>query len=123
MVLGIARVYAYRINLARARELIATFGVGALGRLVFYELSKFGGPPAWLLSAGVAAGTTAALGYAAASWFESGKKLSGAELRTLMIRTSQTTIERLKALGRRRPRKPELGDRLEEALEALSKEH
>lgn len=123
MVLGIARVYAYRINLARARELIATFGVGALGRLAFYELSKFGGPPAWLLSAGVAAGTTAALGYAAASWFESGKKLSSAELKTLMIRTSQTMVERLKALGRRKPRKPELRDHLDEALEALSKEH
>ncbi|GMR10075.1 MAG: hypothetical protein BMS9Abin28_0896 [Anaerolineae bacterium] len=119
MVLGIARVYAYRISLARARELIATFGVGALGRLAFYELSKFGGPPTWLLSAGIAAGTTAALGYAAATWFESGRKLSNAELRALMLRTSQTMIERLKSLGRRRPRKTELREQLNEALENL----
>lgn len=122
MVLGIARVYAYRISLARARELMATFGFGALGRLAFYELSKFGGPPAWLLSAGIAAGTTAALGYAAANWFESGTKLSRAELRALMVRTSQMMVERLKLLGRRKPRKPQLKDRLDEALDDLSKE-
>ena len=119
MVLGIARVYTYRISLARARELIATFGIGALGRLIFYELSKFGGPPAWLLSAGVAAGTTAGLGYAAVAWFESGKKLSRAELRALMRRTSQTMIERLKSLGRRRPRKTVVKEELGEALEDL----
>jgi small GTP-binding protein len=122
MVLGIARVYAYRISLARARELIATFGVGAVGRLAFYELSKFGGPPTWLLSAGIAAGTTAALGYAAATWFESGRKLSNAELRALMLRTSQTMMERLKGLGRRRPRKTELKEQLGEALEDLPME-
>ncbi|MFV1859265.1 MAG: GTPase [Anaerolineales bacterium] len=122
MVLGIARVYAYRISLARARELIATFGMGAVGRLAFYELSKFGGPPTWLLSAGIAAGTTAALGYAAATWFESGRKLSNAELRALMLRTSQTMIERLKSLGRRKPRKAELKEQLNEALEDLPME-
>jgi small GTP-binding protein len=122
MVLGIARVYTYKISLSRARELIATFGVGALGRLAFYELSKFGGPPAWLLSAGVAAGTTAALGYAAVAWFESGKKLSNAEIRALMIRTSQTMIERLKSLGRRKPKKKELREHLDEALEDLPEE-
>ena len=122
MVLGIARVYAYRISLARARELIATFGIGALGRLAFYELSKFGGPPTWLLSAGIAAGTTAALGYAATTWFESGRKLSNSELRALMLRTSQVMIERLKSLGRRRPRRAELRDQLDGALEDLPTE-
>ena len=122
MVLGIARVYAYRISLARARELIATFGVGAVGRLAFYELSKFGGPPTWLLSAGIAAGTTAALGYAAETWFESGRKLSNAELKALMLRTSKTMMERLKAFGRRRPRKTELKEQLGGALEDLPME-
>jgi len=122
MVLGIARVYTYKITLSRARELIATFGVGALGRLAFYELSKFGGPPAWLLSAGIAAGTTAALGYAAVAWFEGDRKLSNAEMRALMIRTSQTMIERLKSLGKRKPKKKELRDHLDDALEDLPKE-
>ena len=119
MVLGIARVYTYRINLSRARELIATFGVGALGRLLFYELSKFGGPPTWLLSAGIAAGTTAGLGYAAITWFETGRKMTRAELRAVMRRTSQTMIERLKSLGRRKPRKAVLKSELDEALEDL----
>ncbi len=122
MVLGIARVYAYRISFARAREMIATFGAGALGRLAFYELSKFGGPPVWLLSAGVAAGTTAALGYAAVTWFESDRKLTNAEMRALMIRTSQAMIERLKSLGKRKPRKTDLQEQLDEALEDLPME-
>lgn len=119
MVLGIARVYAYRISLRRARELIATFGVGALGRLAFYELSKLGGPPAWLLSAGVAAGTTAALGYAAATWFESGRKLSRAEIRERISSTSAVLIERLRSLGRRKPKRVDLTGQLGEALEDL----
>ncbi|MFQ5943198.1 MAG: GTP-binding protein [Anaerolineales bacterium] len=119
MVLGIARVYAYRINFARARELIAAFGIGALGRLIFYELSKFGGPPTWLLSAGVAAGTTAGLGFAAATWFESGRKLSRAELRALMLRTSQAMIDGLNSLGRKKPRKAKLKEQLDDALEDL----
>jgi len=122
MVLGIARVYTKKITFSRARELIATFGVGALGRLAFYELSKFGGPPTWLLSAGIAAGTTAALGYAAVAWFEGDRKLSNAEMRALMIRTSQTMIERLKSLGKRKPKKKELQEQLDEALEDLPKE-
>lgn len=122
MVLGIARVYAYRITLARAKELIATFGIGSLGRLAFYELSKFGGPPTWLVSAGVAAGTTAALGYAAVTWFESGQKLSGAEMRQVMVRTSQALIEQLKSLGRRKPKKAEMKEQLGEALEDLPME-
>jgi hypothetical protein len=99
--------------------MIATFGAGALGRLAFYELSKFGGPPAWLLSAGVAAGTTAALGYAAVAWFESDRKLTNAEMRALMIRTSKAMIERLKSLGKRKPRKTDLQEQLDEALEDL----
>ncbi len=119
MVLGIARVYSYKVSLARARELIAAFGIGTLGRLLFYELSKFGGPPTWLLSAGVAAGTTAGLGYAAVTWFESGKKLSRAELQAIMRRNSRIMIDRLRSLGRRKPRKSELKDHLDEALEDL----
>src|SRR5512146_624696 len=65
MVLGIARIYNYHITLQRARELIATFGLGFLGRTLFQELSKFGGVPGWLLSAAIASSTTVAMGYAA----------------------------------------------------------
>ncbi|MGH2625428.1 MAG: GTPase, partial [Anaerolineales bacterium] len=57
MVLGVARIYSYRISPARVRELLATFGLGLLGRAVFYEIAKLGGPPGWLVASGVAAGT------------------------------------------------------------------
>ncbi|MDZ4158533.1 MAG: GTPase, partial [Anaerolineaceae bacterium] len=58
MVLGIARIYDYKITLGRAKELGATFGLGLLGRSIFYQLSKFGGPPGWLLASAIAASTT-----------------------------------------------------------------
>ena len=45
LVLGIARIYKYRITPARARELLATFGLGFAGRTLFQQLSKLGGPP------------------------------------------------------------------------------
>jgi GTP-binding protein Era len=76
LVLGVARVYDYEIGFSRARELLATFGGALLGRTLFYELSKLGGPPAWLLAASVAAGTTDALGFGAALWFERGERIS-----------------------------------------------
>ncbi len=75
MVLGIARVYDYKINLERARELVVAFGLGFLGRMIFMELSKLGGIPGWLLSAAIASSVTVVMGYAAAEWFQSGKKL------------------------------------------------
>ena len=58
----------------RARELIVTFGLGFVGRTVFQELSKLGGPPGWLLSAAIASSTTVVMGYAAAMWFERGER-------------------------------------------------
>ena len=70
MITSIARIYNYKIDLKRGREMVATFGVGYLGRTLFYELSKLGGLPGWVLSAIVAASTTIALGYAASIWFE-----------------------------------------------------
>ena len=122
MVLGIARVYAFKMNLARARELIATLGIGALGRLAFYEVSKLGGPPAWLLSAGIAAGTTATLGYAAVVWFETGRSLTREEIRDLMRANTRRLIERLRTMGRRKPRKADLTEELDQALGDLDLE-
>ncbi|TLN04028.1 GTP-binding protein, partial [bacterium] len=58
MVLSVARIYNYQITLERARELVATFGVAFLGRTLFYQLSKLGGIPGWVLSAAVASSTT-----------------------------------------------------------------
>lgn len=120
MVLSIARIHAYRITAKRARELIATFGVALLGRTLFYELSKLGGPPGWVLAAAVAAGTTFALGYAASVWFERGVKLSRDSLAKISRQVSESIIERLKEFGRRRPRKTTLRNRIEKALEQMT---
>src|SRR5262245_20499314 len=81
LVLGIARIYRQRLSLARARELIVTFGLGLLGRTLFQELSKLGGPPGWLLSAAIASSTTLVMGRAAALWFERGEKMTASTLR------------------------------------------
>lgn len=120
MVMSIARIYAYRITLARARELVATFGIGFLARSLFYELSKFGGPPGWLVSAGVAAGTTLALGRAATVWFERGERMSGEALQRLSRSTSSGLMQRLGSGRRRAPRRAELQSEVESALADMS---
>ena len=117
MVLGIARVYNYRITLARARELVATFGLGFLGRTLFYELSKFGGVPGWILAAAVASSTTVVMGYAAAIWFERGEKLSTETLNKLTRQISAALMSSLKDLGKRKPGKKRLQDRITQALD------
>lgn len=120
MVLGLARIYAYRITLARARELIATFGLGLLARSLFYELGKFGGPPGWLLGAAVAAGTTVAMGYAAAAWFDRGERLSRDSMRHVSLLVSQGLIDRLRNLGRHRPKRITLQRQVTQALEEIA---
>lgn len=116
MVMGIARTYAQKMTLARARELIATFGLGLLGRTLFYELAKLGGPPGWLVSAAVAAGTTVAIGYAATIWFERGVKISGETLQRISKAVSETIVDRLRDLGKRRPEKQTMRERVLDAL-------
>lgn len=119
MVLTVARIYDYRITLARAREMIATFGLGLLGRTLFYELSKLAGPPSWLLAAAVAAGTTTAMGYAAAIWFERGERLTKEGLKRISKAVSESVIDRLKSLGKRRPKRDILRERVREVLQEL----
>jgi small GTP-binding protein len=119
MVLSIARIYAYRITLARARELVVTFGAALLGRTLFYELSKFGGPPGWLVAAGVAVGTTTALGYASAVWFERGARLPSEAVGKIAKVMAESVVDRLKDLGRRRPGRATLKERVDEALKDL----
>jgi len=119
LVLGIARIYGKKITLQRARELLVTFGAGMLGRTLFYELSKFGGPPGWILSAAVAAGTTVAVGYGAMVWFERGVKVSRDELKRISGAVGETLVERLKTMGQRRPSRKSLQDRVSIVLEDI----
>jgi len=122
MVMSIARIYAYRMTLSRARELVATFGVGLLARSLFYELTKFGGPPGWLVAAAVAGGTTVAMGRAATVWFERGEKLSGQTLQQLSRSTSEGLMGRLGRRGRRAPSRKVLQDDVRQALAEMEPE-
>lgn len=120
MVLGIARIYNYKITIQRARELVVTFGLGFLGRTLFQQLSKLGGIPGWMLSAAIASSTTIVMGYAAVNWFEKGEKLSGKALGELTADLTRRMLERLKPFGKRKPGREALQKEMEEILKSDS---
>jgi len=117
MVLGIARIYNYRINTQRATELVTTFGLGFLARTVFQELAKLEGIPGWILSAAIASSTTVVMGYAAIQWFEKGQKLSSETLKKLTKVLTASMLDTLKSLGKRKPTRKELEDRIRGSLQ------
>ncbi len=119
MVVSIARIYNYRITLQRASELIATFGLGFLGRTLFQELSLLGGFPGWLLSAAIASSTTVVMGYAAVRWFDKGQKLSADALKKLTQVVTTYLLGTLKNIGKRKPGKKGLQHRVAQSLEDL----
>lgn len=120
MVLGIARIYNYKITLGRAKELAITFGLGFLGRTLFYELSKFGGLPGWLLAAAIASSTTVVMGYAASIWFEKGEKISQENLKEIMSATTKYLLDRLKRQENGKPGKKKLQKDIASVLEDSS---
>ena len=89
---------------------------------MFYELSKLGGPPGWLVAAAVAAGTTAAIGYAVANWFENGAAISGDQLRRTSRAVRDALIERLGTIGRRKPGKVAIRDQVNAVLDEIDLE-
>ncbi len=115
--LGIARIYNYEITPGRARELAVTFGLGFLGRTLFQELSKLGGPPGWALSAAIASSTTVVMGYAAIVWFERGEKLTGDSLKQLTKNLTDALLNTFKNFGSKKPSKQSLEETLRETLE------
>jgi GTPase len=116
LVLGIARIYGQRMTLARARELVVTFGLGFLGRTLFQELSKLGGPPGWVLAAAVASSTTVVMGRAAAVWFERGDRAKASDLRAESRSVGRRLLRSLEKLGHRRPRREAVEREVEAAL-------
>jgi GTPase len=116
LVLGIARIYGQRITLGRARELVVTFGLGFLGRTLFQELSKLGGPPGWVLASAIASSTTVVMGRAAAVWFERGEKAKASDLRAESRSLAKRMLQSLKKLGRRRPPREAVAREVEAAL-------
>ena len=108
MVLTIARIYQYKITAKRARELIGTFGLGMLGKLLFQQLSKFAAMPGWILSSAIATSMTIAMGYAAIEWFEKGERISNEKFRQLSRELSQSLVLRLREIFKRKPSKKQL---------------
>lgn len=117
MVLSIARIHNYKITLKRARELVATFGIGLLARTLFQQISKLGGVPGWLLSSAIAASTTVAMGYAASIWFEKGERISQETFNNLSKNLTHFFIESLMNRFKRKPSKENLKQALEETLD------
>jgi GTPase len=120
LILGIARIYNYPMNLGRWREVISVFGMGFLGRTLFYELIKFGGPPAWVVSSAVAAGTTVTIGYGAILWFERGERLSRETLQQISRSTARNLLGSLGRFVRRGPSRKALSETISEAVDRLS---
>lgn len=116
LVLGIGRIYNYEITPQRARELAVTFGLGFLGRTLFQEISKLGGPPGWLLSAAIAASTTVVMGYTAALWFEKGEKPTSDSMKQLTKNLTDTFIDSLRNIGKKKPNKKTLEERIAATL-------
>ncbi len=119
MVLSIARIYDYKLSLQRARELVVAFGLGFVSRMLFQELSKLGGLPGWLLSAAIAASTTVVMGYAASVWFETGERVSSETLKNMTRAMTSVMLESLRGIGKKRPDKKSLKERIEAALENM----
>ena len=118
MVISIARIYNYKITPQRASELVATFGLGFLGRTIFEELSKLGGLPGWLLSAAIASSTTVVMGYTAVRWFEKGERLSSETLKKLTQEMTAYLLDTLKSHGKRKPGQKGLRERIAQSLES-----
>ena len=119
LVLSIARIYGFKITLVRARELIATFGIGMIARTIFQQLSKLGGVPGWMLSAAIASATTVAIGYAAMAWFSQGERPTRESLRQIVADVTDYLKEQLLTLGKKKPDRGTLRERITEALDNL----
>jgi GTP-binding protein Era len=119
LVLSIARIYGFKITAARAKELIATFGIGMIGRTIYGQLSKVLGVPGWVLSASIAASTTVVIGYAAMIWFSRGERPSQQALRKMVAELSVHLRDSLVGLGKKRPDRVTLRQRISQALQDL----
>ena len=118
MVITISRIYNYKITFKRAKELIATFGLGMLGRTLFQQLSKAGGLPGWLLSSAIATSMTIVMGYASIIWFEKGERLSQKTLRELGKKVTDYIVGALRRKNKKRPSKKEMQ---QEIIDVLAK--
>jgi small GTP-binding protein len=93
LTLRIATIYGEALGPGRAKELITTIGGGVLLRYATQQALKFLPGPGWIISGGIAAAGTWAMGQVAVAYFESRRRLSPDQMREL--------YGRLKPLRRR----------------------
>ncbi len=117
LVLNIAAIYGYTISFSRAKELIITFGAGIAARTLFEQLSKLGGLPGWVLAAAIASSTTAAIGFTAEKWFETGEKVSSGKVSQMAKKITDEIIPRLTSFGKKKPVNEKLESAITRALE------
>lgn len=116
LVLSIARIYGEELGPKRIGELMGSFGLGWLGRMLFQEVSKVAGLPGWLVSSSIATSATLTIGYATMTWFETGRRPDKSEV-TQYARESQGRLTRLLSrMGRKKPDKKSLTEELEKDL-------
>jgi len=119
LVLSTARIYGFKITAGRAKELIATFGIGFVARTIFQELSKLGGVPGWILGAAIAAATTVAIGYGAMMWFAYGEKPTREMMQKITTDVANHLRDQLLGLGEKKPDRGTLRKRIAQALKSL----
>jgi len=122
LILSIARIYGFKITPSRAKELVATFGIGFVARTIFQQLSKLGGVPGWVLSAAIAASTTVAIGYGAMFWFARGEKPTQEAMKKIIEEVTAYLKDQLAVLGEQAPQKGTLRERITQALNNLPKQ-
>ncbi|MGM9991884.1 MAG: GTPase [Candidatus Bruticola sp.] len=121
LVLTIARIYDEKISYARASELLATLGVGLLGRTIAGQLSQLGGPPGWAVSASIATACTVVIGYSCMLWFESGLKPSAEVSKQLCQAIGGAVLTVIKSIGRKKEDRPKLDEAVQEAVEKVTR--
>ncbi|MFN8613040.1 MAG: GTPase [Vulcanimicrobiota bacterium] len=117
MVTTLARIHAQKLGPRTVLELGSTFGVGWLARMLFREVSKLAGAPGWVISASIASSATLTIGFAAITWFETGKKPEKQQLEDYARQNQGWLAGVLARLGKGKPDRETLEKHLEQNLD------
>ena len=117
LVLTLARIHDERMGVARATELMGSFGVGLAARTLAQQLWKLGGPPGWAISASIAGAATIAIGWGTMQWFQTGTKPSLKTIKKMTLALQATLVTVIKSFRRKtRPSRQLLREDLEKHL-------
>ncbi len=95
LVLRMAAAYGQTMTVSHARELLTTMAGSLLSRYLGLQLAKLVPGLGWLVSAGLSAMSTWAIGHAARHYFEAGGKMRPLSLKDLYRRMRRTAPQHL----------------------------